>query len=85
MIEKIPDLENRCITCKRRAYTKLCDFVIGSFKTSIDFQERTLTCDAKICDKCAVQIGPGFDFCHKHAKEAQTALSNFNPYKNLFN
>lgn len=46
MIEQIPDLENRCITCKRRAYTKLCDFVIGSFKTSIDFQERTLTCGA---------------------------------------
>ena len=49
-----------CQTCFKREHTKLCDFRPD---------ERTgKTCDRKLCDECAVSVGPDLDYCPEHPK-----------------
>jgi hypothetical protein len=50
-----------CATCKRRPSTKLCDFKLTGRKAG-------KTCDAKLCDACAVSGGAGIDYCPPHAR-----------------
>ena len=40
----------------------LCDFVIGT-----TLGGDPITCDAKVCSKCAKRVGPDKDFCPKHS------------------
>ncbi len=42
--------------------TLLCDFVIGT-----TLGGDPITCDAKVCSKCAKRVGPDKDFCPKHS------------------
>jgi hypothetical protein len=39
--------------------TKLCDYPIGGRKT----------CDAPLCDRCAVSMGRNRDWCPDHSQE----------------
>lgn len=64
----------RCDFCHKKKFTKLCDFVDGHTWTSIDFRQVPNTCDRKICDECAVNLGNDFDFCPKHAEIARKKL-----------
>lgn len=63
-----------CEECRKREATKLCDYVVGY---SIDLygpgKIHKATCDRKICDKCATQIGFQ-DYCKKHIKELRKVL-----------
>lgn len=44
-----------------REHTKLCDFPLRGKRAGA-------TCDAKICDAHATQVGPGRDYCPAHAR-----------------
>lgn len=48
----------KCQFCKTRAHTKLCDHRLGA----------SGTCDAKMCDECAKNVGPEQDLCPKHSR-----------------
>jgi len=48
--------------CRNRS-SKLCDYPVVR-------NGQPGTCDAKICDRCATNVGPDKDFCRPHAKLA---------------
>ena len=50
-----------CQFCKLREHTKLCDF-----KVKVGDVGHTKTCDAKMCDVCATNVGPELDYCPNH-------------------
>ena len=50
----------KCAFCMR-PHTKLCDMEIG--RTLLG---EPITCDAKMCDTHARQVGPNKDYCPKH-------------------
>ena len=77
MIITIPPLEERCVICKKEKYSLLCDFVIGYFRATTGVEMENLTCDAKMCEKCAVNISDNFDFCPEHAKKVKVKLKKF--------
>lgn len=64
-----------CSICHKREATLLCDFPIGRIKNfhmrlpngltdyENSFKEYAITCDKRICSKCAVDIGNGLCFC----------------------
>jgi hypothetical protein len=56
-----------CKFCSRYS-TKLCDFPLAGPKAG-------KTCDAPMCDRCAVHVGPDKDFCppHYNYREKQMA------------
>lgn len=76
-IEQLPPLEERCMFCRKRKATKLCDFMIGESWNSIDFQTKRETCDRQMCDKCATNLGEEFDFCPIHTKLTKEKLKIF--------
>lgn len=47
--------------CGTSVYTRLCDHREPG---------RKRTCDAKLCDRCAVSVGPNRDLCPAHARAA---------------
>lgn len=49
-----------CLYCTA-PHTKLCDYEVAPGKT----------CDRKLCDRCAVHVGPNRDLCPDHAKQAR--------------
>lgn len=49
-----------CRVCGKES-TKLCDFPTRGARNKT-------TCDAPLCDGCAVSIGPDSDLCPTHAK-----------------
>ncbi len=49
-----------------RSHTKLCDFPLKGAKAG-------KTCDAKLCDRCAVRVGKDTDYCPAHARVAKEA------------
>lgn len=49
----------RC-KCGKRA-TRLCDFKVPAKKSG--------TCDAPLCEDCAIVPAPGKDLCPKHAAQ----------------
>lgn len=51
----------RC-KCGNRS-TRLCDFPLSGAKVG-------KTCDAKLCERCAVRVGPNKDYCRAHADVA---------------
>ena len=51
--------------------TKLCDY-----RTAITSHGEPATCDNYLCDSCAVNLGPDFDFCPTCAKKAQMIIAN---------
>jgi hypothetical protein len=53
-----------CQFCKQREHTKLCDYkiTVGSVGCS-------RTCDAKMCDQCAKNVGVDLDYCPDHKEE----------------
>ena len=73
-ITELPQPEERCEICKIRKAKRLCDYVVDEVWTSIDFQKHAITCDKKLCEKCAVRLGGETDFCPKHAAEARKRL-----------
>lgn len=50
-----------CLYCGKREHTKLCDHEVSPGKT----------CDRKLCEACAVHVGPNRDLCPDHAKVAR--------------
>ena len=50
-----------CKVCGTRDATKLCDFALRGRKSGS-------TCDAPLCDACAVSRGPELDYCPSHAR-----------------
>lgn len=66
--------ENPCEFCKKRKATRLCDFVVGEFWTSIDFKTKRFTCDKPICDECALKLNDHFDFCPTHKEHVKKLL-----------
>jgi len=73
---KLP--EERCQFCGKREATKLCDKVIGETR-AIDMEgpgvisSGLMTCDKKICDKCATHID-GADYCPECVQKIKKAL-----------
>jgi len=49
-----------------RAATKLCDYPLRGRK-------KGKTCDAPLCDTCAVSVGPDRDYCRPHARMAEVS------------
>ena len=71
---------NCCAECKEYAPSFLCDYPVGNDKT----------CDRKLCENCAHEIGPELHYCHKHFEEfekfrnsggVKRELENVVPYK----
>jgi len=63
-----------------RPQVKLCDFSLAlARKNVVDIGTRDrhvkLTCDAPLCDGCAVSVGPDRDLCPAHAG-ASTGLES---------
>ena len=52
-----PKKLHRCGVCGQPG-DKLCDWPMPDGKT----------CDAQLCDKCAVQSGPNLDYCPHHKR-----------------
>lgn len=50
----------RCKECGGRAI-KLCDYPLAGRKVG-------KTCDAKLCGRCAVNVGPDRDYCPAHSR-----------------
>lgn len=72
---ELPSVEERCDVCNIRKSTKLCDKVVSEYRfcghppktSSGHFLQGVpmygvITCDKKLCDKCAVHI-TGMDLC----------------------
>jgi hypothetical protein len=56
-----PRVKSRpCHFCKRPS-TKLCD--------APDPFRESGTCDAPLCDACAVKVGPNRDYCPNHPRD----------------
>jgi hypothetical protein len=53
--------ETRTCQAHRRRATKLCDFKLSGARQG-------QTCDAPLCDACAVSQGKGIDYCPPHAR-----------------
>jgi hypothetical protein len=64
-----------CKQCGARS-TRLCDYPLAGKK-------RGTTCDAPLCDRCAVKVGPDRDFCRPHAnlRAKQVGLTRFDEEK----
>lgn len=69
----------KCRVCGERWASKLCDFPTGNG-----------TCDAPLCDPCAVSVGPDRDFCPSHDRvqppavgAAMKALTIWQPWATL--
>lgn len=54
--------KQRC-NCGRRA-TRLCDWKVPMKKSG--------TCDAPLCERCAIVPAPGKDLCQAHAAELKS-------------
>lgn len=66
-------IEERCDFCgslrvKAEFY---CDMPVMRIKTTVDFKERILTCDKKLCRKCTTSVN-GFDFCPDCVRKIKT-------------
>lgn len=48
--------------CANRS-SKLCDYPVVR-------EGKQTTCDAKLCDRCAVKVGRDKDFCPAHSRKA---------------
>lgn len=48
-----------CRQCGARS-SRLCDYPLAGKKTGT-------TCDAPLCERCAVKVGPDRDYCRAHA------------------
>jgi hypothetical protein len=55
----------KCVFCRKKKATLLCDFVKGYTWNSIDFKKRQETCDRQMCDDCATELSEEFHFCPK--------------------
>jgi len=74
------DFKNKCVFCKKRPASKLCDKPIGTwylfghprkklgFITADGPMSGVSTCDNRMCNKCATTID-GMDICPKCAKK----------------
>jgi hypothetical protein len=71
---------NCCAECGEYAPGFLCDFPVGNDKT----------CDRKLCENCADEIGPELHYCKNHSIEfkkfrdsggIEKELKNVVPYK----
>ena len=73
---KITDISGgMCSICGKRMATKLCDAPIGRsrfvgnppIRNGVPQlqvpMEWVITCDRAVCDRCAIEIIPGIDFC----------------------
>jgi len=65
----VPDIvhyKEQCRFCGRPA-TKLCDYPVGEWVSPHMVKEygKRMTCDAKMCDRCATNLGYEMDFCPK--------------------
>lgn len=61
------------ILCTRGARRRdLCECGAVEHTRLCDHREpgRKRTCDAKLCDACAVSVGPDRDLCREHARAA---------------
>lgn len=68
-------MSNLCEVCNQREHTRLCDYATGTgIVTSADFQEVTITCDKKMCVKCAVNLWINCDVCPDHAERIKSKL-----------
>ena len=56
-----------CSVCGKRLTSKLCDFALTGPRTGD-------TCNRKLCEGCAVNVGPNRDYCPPHARMT-TALA----------
>lgn len=55
----------RAVPCEtpgcHRPHNKLCDYPLSGPKQG-------KTCDRKMCERCAVPVGPNRDYCRAHEK-----------------
>ena len=54
-----------CECCGKRMHTKLCDFKLAGAMVG-------KTCDRKMCDSCATNVGRNRDYCPAHATKNVT-------------
>lgn len=47
-----------------RPSERLCDYLLAPFEVG----KEPKTCDAKLCSRCAVRVGPNKDYCPPHAR-----------------
>ena len=51
-----------------RPSSRLCDYPLVPLEVGKDPK----TCDAKLCPRCAVKVGPNSDYCPAHARLTAT-------------
>ncbi|MGG3800439.1 hypothetical protein [Metabacillus fastidiosus] len=76
MDQKIVHHRERCVFCKKKKATLLCDFVKGSVWNSINFQTVPDTCDRSMCNDCATELSSDFHFCPKCVEITKIKLGN---------
>jgi hypothetical protein len=57
--------DNALLGCGRPS-SRLCDYPL----VPLEFGKEPKTCDAKLCPRCAVKVGPNADYCPAHARMA---------------
>ena len=55
----------RCSGCGQPGAGKLCDYPV------VRMNGNAGTCDRPLCERCAISIGPGRDFCPPHHRYEQ--------------
>ena len=56
-----------CKACKDRPATRQCDWPLTG-------RAAGKTCDANLCERCAVHVGEDRDYCPAHARVAERQL-----------
>lgn len=76
-VTKIPEPEERCDICHKRKAEFLCNMPMfrgkmmhlkkenGVTDYENSFKWTTLTCDRKMCSKCATEVGGDIHFCKR--------------------
>lgn len=76
MEQEIVHHDERCVFCRKKEATLLCDFVDGYIWNNVDFKRVPDTCDRSMCKECATELGEEFHFCPKCVEVAKIKLRN---------
>lgn len=74
-IAKIIPADERCVFCKKREATLLCDvpvMTVSSHFRDIGFKHHIITCDKRLCEECTIKVF-GFDYCPDCMQKIKTA------------
>lgn len=73
---EIVNYAERCVFCRKREGTLLCDFITSYVWTSINFKRTPETCDRRMCEQCATELSEDFHFCPKCIETTKLKISD---------